>query len=239
MTTVVITQPMLFPWPGFFEQLALADVYVYLDDAQFSKGSFTNRVQVKIGDQIKWMTIPLAGGGTYKPIMDLEATAADWRATHQLLLKQSLAAASHAQDAIDILDKAYEQDRLCEALIQGIELSADHLGIGKSRKITHSSKLNIAGSSWKRVLDIVLSVGGTRYLTGHGAARYMDHEAFEASGVTIEYMDYSLTPWPQGGGAFTPYVSVLDMIGHAGRDAHRYLKPRTTHWREFLAKQAP
>ncbi|MBP0582063.1 WbqC family protein [Labrys sp. LIt4] len=239
MTTVVITQPMLFPWPGFFEQLALADVYVYLDDAQFSKGSFTNRVQVKVGDQVKWMTIPLAGGGTYKPIMDLDATAADWRTTHQSLLKQSLAGASHAQDAIDILSKSYEREKLCDALIQSIELSAAYIGIGKSRKITHSSELDIPGSSWKRVLDIVLSLGGTRYLTGHGAARYMDHEAFEASGVSVEYMDYSLTPWPQGDTAFTPYVSILNLIGHAGRDAHQYLKPRTTPWREFLAKQAP
>ncbi|QEN87269.1 WbqC family protein [Labrys sp. KNU-23] len=239
MTTVVITQPMLFPWPGFFEQLALADIYVYLDDAQFSKGSFTNRVQVKTGDQVKWMTIPLAGGGTYKAIKDLDATTADWRATHQLLLKQSLANAPHAKDAVDILDEAYRQEKLCDALIQSIELSAAYIGIGKSRRITHSSALNIPGSSWKRVLDIVLSLGGTRYLTGHGAARYMDHEAFEANGVSVEYMDYSLTPWPQGDAAFTPYVSILNLIGHAGCDANRYLTPRTTHWREFLAKQAP
>jgi hypothetical protein len=32
-----------------------------------------------------------------------------------------------------------------------------------------------------RPLDLVLSVGGTRYVTGHGAADYLDHEAFEAA----------------------------------------------------------
>ena len=47
MTTVVISQPMFFPWVGMFEQIALADVYVHYDDVQFSKGSFTNRVQLK------------------------------------------------------------------------------------------------------------------------------------------------------------------------------------------------
>ena len=60
MATVVITQPMLFPWPGFFEQLMLADTYIYLDDAQFSKGSFTNRIQLLRGAERCWMTIPLA-----------------------------------------------------------------------------------------------------------------------------------------------------------------------------------
>ena len=47
MTTVVISQPMYFPWPGFFELIAAADVYVHLDDVQFSKGGFTNRIQLK------------------------------------------------------------------------------------------------------------------------------------------------------------------------------------------------
>ena len=65
MTSVVISQPMLFPWPGLFEQLALADVYIYLDDAQFSKGSHTNRIQVKWRDTMKWMTIPPGRQGLF------------------------------------------------------------------------------------------------------------------------------------------------------------------------------
>ena len=46
MTSVVISQPQLLPWPGFFELIASADVYVHLDDAQYAKG-FINRVQIK------------------------------------------------------------------------------------------------------------------------------------------------------------------------------------------------
>ncbi|HOX52645.1 MAG TPA: WbqC family protein, partial [Fibrobacteria bacterium] len=32
--TVVITQPMYFPWVGLFEQIRLADEIVWLDDVQ-------------------------------------------------------------------------------------------------------------------------------------------------------------------------------------------------------------
>ena len=53
MTTVVISQPMLFPWVGMFEQVALADVFVHYDDVQFSKGSFTNRVQLKTARRVR------------------------------------------------------------------------------------------------------------------------------------------------------------------------------------------
>ena len=67
MTTVMISQPMYFPWAGFIAQMALADVMIWLDDVQFSKGSFTNRIQVKTASgPIKWMSIPLEGKGSGK-----------------------------------------------------------------------------------------------------------------------------------------------------------------------------
>ena len=96
----------------------------------------------------------------------------------------------------------------------------------------------VDGTSWQRVLDLVLSAGGTRYLTGHGAANYLDHQAFEAAGVHVEFMNYSCTPWSQPRETFTPYVSVLDLIARTGPDARKYLLPTTMSWREFLKEEA-
>ena len=60
MKTVAISQPMYFPWAGMLEQMRLADVWVHLDDAQFSKGGFFNRVQIKTDQGTPWLTVPLA-----------------------------------------------------------------------------------------------------------------------------------------------------------------------------------
>src|SRR5690606_29856763 len=56
---IVISQPMYFPWVGQLEQLRLADTFVFYDDVQFSKGSFSNRVQIKTEAGMRWMTVPL------------------------------------------------------------------------------------------------------------------------------------------------------------------------------------
>ena len=72
MTTVMISQPMYFPWVGFIAQMALADVMIWLDDVQFSKGSFTNRIQVKTAAGPKWMSIPLKDKGSKILIRDIE-----------------------------------------------------------------------------------------------------------------------------------------------------------------------
>lgn len=237
MSAVVITQPMLFPWPGFFEQLMLADCYVYLDDVQFSRGSFTNRIQLLRGGDRCWMTIPLARTHGVQKISDLHAANDDWKASHRALLRQSLLGAPYLDDALSIFDTAYHHSSLLDLLISSIEEPARYLGIGANRKISRSSTLGLEGTSWRRILDIVLRAGGTRYLTGHGAANYLDHAAFEAEGVAVEYMNYSRTPWLQPGGTFTPHVSVLDLIARAGPEARNALVPATISWRDFLNQE--
>lgn len=237
MTAVVITQPMLFPWPGFFEQLMLADSYIYLDDTQFSKGSFTNRIQLLRGSDRCWMTIPLAGKGTFQKISELQAAGDDWKQSHRALLRQSLLGAPYIDDALSIFDKAYSHSSLIDLLIASIEEPARYMGIGLNRTISKTSEMDVTGTSWRRVLDIVQHAGGDEYLTGHGAANYLDHSAFEAEGVQVKYMNYSRTTWPQPAGASTPYVSVLDLIARMGPEARSCLIPATVAWQDFLKEE--
>ena len=237
MTAVVITQPMLFPWPGFFEQLMIADSYIYLDDTQFSKGSFTNRIQLLRGNDRCWMTIPLAGKGSFQMISELTAAGEDWKASHRALLRQSLLGAPFLDDAVSIFDSVYRHSSLLDLLIASIEEPVRYLGIGANRTIEKTSEMGVEGTSWQRVLDIVQKAGGTRYLTGHGAANYLDHAAFERAGVQVDYMNYSRTPWPQPVGTFTPYVSVLDLIARMGPEARNCLIPATVAWQDFLKEE--
>lgn len=236
MTAVVISQPMLFPWPGFFEQLMLADSFLFLDDVQFSKGSFTNRVQIKSAGKLKWLTIPLKDSGTFKNINQLEPANEDWRASHMQQLAQAYANAPFAADAIALAEIVYAQQTICDVLTASIEEPAKYLNIGQQQKRLKTSGIGIPGSSSTRVLDLVLHCHGTRYLTGHGAANYLDHESFEKGGIAVEYMDYSKAIWPQSGSDFTPYLSVLDLIANTGRYAVNYLHPATRDWRSHLSK---
>lgn len=233
MTTVVISQPMLFPWPGFFEMIELADIYVHLDDAQFSKGSFTNRIQIKHPSGIKWMTIPLDRGGTFQKISDLKAAGVDWKSQHRTLVTEALKDAPHLKAALSLIEEVYAQDSLLEILCASIEKSVGGLGLPKPLRWERTSTLGLAGASWQRVLAIVTALGGTRYVTAHGAINYLDHEAFERAGVEVEYVAYSKTPYAQRHGPFTPYVSILDLIANEGPAARSKLHPKTISWRDM------
>ncbi|AHB47560.1 hypothetical protein W911_02665 [Hyphomicrobium nitrativorans NL23] len=235
MTAVVISQPMLFPWPGLFEQIMLADVYVHHDDAQFSQSSFTRRIQVKNGAGVTWMTIPLKNRlNMHQRINELEAADEPWKRTHRNLLLRTLRGAPFLDDAIALFDSACQQTSVCDLLMASIEEPCRYLGIGGAMTIARTSTLGIGERSWQRVLKVTQAFGGTRYITGHGAANYLDHEAFEAAGIAVDYMNYSRTPWPQFGDAFTPFVTILDLIAHTGPNAVDCLRPATVDWRAFL-----
>ena len=236
MTTVVISQPMYFPWAGFMGQMARADVFIWLDDAQFSKGSFTNRVQVRTAKGSTWMSIPLAGKGAFQSIRDLAAVDPAWRGAHRDLLRQQLKGAQFLGLALEAFDAALRHDALVDTLIASAEVPATGMKALPPR-ILRSSTMDVQSSASQRVLELVRSVGGTRYLTGHGAANYLDHELFDRAGIEVEYMCYDTTSWPQRFDGFTPYVTVLDLVASVGNDAHACIGGRSEPWRDFLQRK--
>jgi hypothetical protein len=236
MTTVVISQPMLFPWSGFFELIACADVFVHLDDVQFSKGSFTNRVQIKHENGIKWMTIPIRGKGEFQRISQLEAAGVDWKRQHRELVRQSLAKSKNLPEALQLLDRVYREESLIDLLISSVEASS-LLVNSRQPKWLKLSEMQIPGSSWQRVLATVKALGGNRYVTAHGALNYLDHEEFERHGVSVQYIEYSKTEYPQLNGAFVPYVSIIDPVANLGEGAKEIIRPKTVPWSEFLSNK--
>ncbi|MEW7007011.1 WbqC family protein [Lentilitoribacter sp. EG35] len=234
MTRVVISQPMYFPWAGFLAQMNLADIFVWLDDAQFSKGSFTNRIQIKLQSGIKWMTVPLTGKGTKQPINKLQSNGEKWRLTHKSMLTQSLIGQPNFKQAVDIFDAALSCQCLCETLIASAELQAQFLEI-LPQKIYRASELKIDGNSSQRVLNILKQLNCSDYVTGHGAANYLDHDAFNTAGISVSYMNYDILPWEQSFGKFSPYVTGLDLIASGGKAAQKNINLYTEPASTFLA----
>jgi hypothetical protein len=234
---VVISQPMFFPWVGFFEQIRLCDVYVHYNDVQYSKGGFTNRVQVKAPEGVRWLTVPLQNlhlGQTIDQVQINNQT--NWRKNHFDLLQRCYQAAPYYLDMLAIVDSVYRQewfllDDLARASLQAC-CQYFHFDYGK--EFLHIQELNISGSGSDRVLRTNLNLGATAYITGHGAKNYLAHELFDASGIRVEYMAYQKTPYPQLFGDFTPYVSILDLIANTGQDAINWIHSETVYWKDFL-----
>ena len=237
MKRVVISQPMFFPWVGMFEQTRLADVHVHYDDVQFSKGSFTNRVQIKTPRGSEWLSVPLRNLRLGQKIREVAVDdRQDWRHRHLQILSEAYAEAPFFDEMLTLAKAVYARPTatLCEIAIASMEAVWGYFPSARPRKVLRSSDMGIGGQSSRRVLDVVKQASGTHYITGHGARQYLDHALFEADGVRVEYLNYQKQSYPQLHGEFTPFVSVLDLIANLGKEGARVMVSGTVDWKEFI-----
>lgn len=237
---VVISQPMFFPWVGMFEQIRLSDVFVYYQDVQFSKGSFTNRVQIKTAQGVKWLTVPLENVSLGQAIDEVKVNdSTNWRKQHLDFLKQAYAKAPYCKQMLALVESVYS--RKVESIGMLSRLSQDvcceYYGLDVGRRFIDVRKLEIKGASSQRVLDVVKALKGDRYITGLGARNYLDHQLFEEAEILVEYMKYEKAVYPQLHGEFTPYVSILDLIANVGKEGIESIRSGTIYWKEYLSHE--
>lgn len=234
---VVITQPMYFPWVGMLEQIRLADCLVFYDDVQFSKGSFVNRVQIKTKTGTRWLTVPLSGQSLGQNIQDVQIDSSkDWRQQHLDMLQHAYADAPFFSHMIDLAKAVFDANptTIGELSKSSMMILCGYFRLNEMKHFVSSSSLPVQGSGSQRVLDIVKYFSGSKYITGHGAANYLNHNAFANAGIQVEYMDYRKHPYPQLHGDFTPYVSALDLVANVGQDGLKFICSSTIDWKDFI-----
>jgi hypothetical protein len=232
---VVYSQPMYLPWAGLFAQLQQADLFIHYDEAQFTRGGFLNRVQMKTPEGFSWLSVPVH----YHSGDSMNATTIDtgkpWQDKHLAALRQTLAGLPHAQAVMDAVEPTLRADygSLSEMNICLFEQLAAMMGL--KAQFVRSSNMKIDASASEKVLRVLQEVKATTYITGHGARDYLDHALLECHGIATEYMEYSMPPYPQKFGAFNPYVTVLTLLAAVGAaDAAHYLTARTIPWRQCV-----
>jgi len=242
VSVVVVSQPMFLPWLGLFEQLRLADHVVHYDDVQLPLGrSFITRVQIKTAQGARWLTAPVERRAGQR-IDEACFTGDDWRRRHLRTLRHAYARAPHAEAMLALAEAIYREpaEGLADFNIAATERLAAELGLSCRfhRSSSFGPERDERGEplrSTERLLTIVRRLGGTTYVTGHGAKNYLDHERFADRGIEVRYMAYRRQPYRQLHGPFDPHVTVLDTIANLGPHASQPLVSGSQPWREFLA----
>lgn len=224
----VIVQPSYIPWRGYFHQIAKADLFVFYDDVGYDRRGWRNRNRVKSANGMQWLSIPVLNKGSrrnHTPICDIEICwDDDWRAKHWRTLEQAYSRAPSFDDYAAEIEPLYRRrDRfLSDFTIAATRTIAGLLGIDDT-EFARSSALGASGRKTERLLDLLQRVGATHYITGPTARDYLDEKKLRSAGISVEYMSYRYPPYAQLHGPFDPYVSVLDLLFVAGRDAPRYI----------------
>ena len=232
---------MYFPWCGLIDQIRLADVFVHLNDVQFSRGFF-NRVQIRTNVGTSWLTVPIQNSRSRQLICETQiSNGNDWVSKHRATIARAYTKTQFGAQALAIFDEVTSNtfNTLDQLAIASVQRIAEYFfGSEVGCKFVCSSDLSVGGSSSQRLLDITRQLNGGTYLTGHGAMNYLDHELFEREGINVAYMNYQLHPYSQLHGSFSPYLTSLDAIAHCGPRVAGNLDSTLLDWRESLERRS-
>jgi hypothetical protein len=222
---VAIHQPNYLPWYGYFQKIAEADRFVFLDDAEYSRNSFINRNRVKTPAGLSWLTVPVARKGRSRAaINEIPVDPNDaWIATHRKTLQANYARAPFFDDVLEavlepvLMTAGPHWESLAALNAALIGRVCEYLAITTPRTFASEHGVRVTGT--QRLIALVRAVGGTTYLSGRGGGKYQDEAAFAAAGIDVRTIAYLPITYEQLWGPFERDVSIIDMLFHCGRDA--------------------
>lgn len=224
---VGIIQSSYIPWRGYFDFIASVDLFIFLDDVQYTARDWRNRNRIKTATGSRWITVPVRHRTRSQSICETEIDASrDWPAQHARAWESSYGRAPYFADVEEILaiQRSPSMGTISGLNIELTRRICGYLSIATPTVV--STELGARGASTERLVDLVRKVGGRTYLSGPSAANYLDRSAFAAAGIALEYKTYDYAPYPQAWGDFDGAVTVLDLIANCGPDATRHLRSR-------------
>jgi hypothetical protein len=218
---IAVMQPTYLPWLGYFDLMDQVDVFVLLDDVQFSRQSWQQRNRVKGASGLVWLTVPVLHKGRHGQRID-ETRVSDPRFSrkHVRTLETEYAKAPYADEHLPAIRQLFAQGEPWESLV---ELNTAVIGwlaeaLGIETRVTRASSLSTRGERRYHVPDICRALGGTHYLSPLGAADYLLGElsSYEEQDLVVAFQNYEHPTYRQLHGEFVPFASAVDLLLNEG-----------------------
>ena len=225
MPTIGIIQPSYLPWRGFFDFIREVDVFVFLDDVQYTVRDWRNRNRIKTPDGgAVWLTVPVLGGRNQLIREAKIDNAQPWIRKHLQAVERSYGGAPHFEEYFGAISAVYSAgfELLSELDIALTRALCACLGI--ETQLAVASSMGCDGTKDDKLLGIVQRFNGDVYLSGPSAAAYLRPALWRDAGVELRYKDYSGYPeYVQIAPPFEPSVSVIDTLFMLGKAAPDYI----------------
>lgn len=218
MTTVVIMQPTYLPWIGYFDLMDQADIFVFLDDAQFSRQSWHHRNRIRTPTGLQWLTVPVHRQSLSARINEVTvATETGFAAKHLRSIELNYRRAAHFaryfEGLRDILlsvapNLAAFNMRLIQWLAQQFHYAP---------RFHASSALDGHGERSALMVDICRKLGADTCLSPMGAATYLATELDPGQQILdLRFHDYEHPVYRQLHRPFLPFASAIDLLFNEG-----------------------
>ena len=214
--TIAVMQPYLFPYLGYFQLIAAADVFVLGDDLQYVRSGWVNRNRILQSDQARLVTFPLKKDRfqlqiNQRQLCDYFSEEAE-RLIH--LIAEAYAEAPYFAQVMPLIE------RLIRFPQQNVALYAEHAireictFLQIETPIMRSSDLILGHPADKqeRVTRIAHTFEADTFMTPQGGSVIYDRDRFARNGLKVRFFRMDAVDYPQFGAPFVANLSIIDVL---------------------------
>ena len=216
---VSIHQPNYIPWLGYFYKIAKSDIFVFLDDAQFSNSGAHNYHNIKTPQGKLRLKIPVEYklGDHINEVRTKDELG--WKKDHLNKIQLNYKKAPYFEEIYNdfelLLNKKY--NNLSELNTEIVKFICAKFNF--KTNFVSASELNLNTSREEKVIDICNELEATIYLSGTGAKAYQVEENFINRGLILEYYYFKTIAYNQLWNTdFLISVSIIDFLMNYGYD---------------------
>jgi hypothetical protein len=222
---VAISQSNYIPWRGYFDLIDDVDLFIYLDDVQYTARDWRNRNKIKTNNGTIWLTVPVVSDSRQQLISDTRINYQfDWNEyhVHQIhhFYKKAPFYSLYSEELVYLLRCRYETiSQLNQTLAAWVVRQLDI-----KTQLAKSSAFEAEGRRLEKIIALLKKSGATCYVSGPAAESYIELERFKQAGIGLEYKTYNYDAYPQLYGPFNNQVSILDLLFNVGSRASSLIK---------------
>lgn len=214
--TLCCLQPTYIPWIPFFERIYLSDIFVILDDVEFSKNSNHNRNSIRSNSNKLMLTVPIHYK-SHQLIKDVKIdNSKNWKKKHWFSIKQSYEKLFFFKEIKNELEIIYSKNwiYLSELNIEIIKFILRYLKINK--KIFISSEIKVEGTANEKLINLCKYFNTSRFIVKPGTENYHPKILFEKNNIDFKFYSNRIKTYNQESKDFLPGLSIIDYIANNG-----------------------
>lgn len=212
---LVIMQPYLFPYLGYWQMVANADTFVIYDDVNYIKNGWINRNNLLSNGEAHLFTLALDKASPFKKINETFIKSdADNRNKVLSFIRNAYLKAPYFKTVFPLIEEiiTYPENNLAQYLENHFRKMFEFLEI--KTKILVSSKLekNCELHAQDKVLDICTRLGAAEYVNAIGGQELYSKDDFAEQGIRLNFIKMRPVSYPQFKNEFVPNLSIIDVL---------------------------
>lgn len=213
-------QPYFLPYLGYFQLMAAVDGFVIYDNVEYTKKGWINRNRILRNGEPVVFTLPLSKASDHLDVRDRMIADSFDPAKLSNQFAGAYRKAPHFDQVMPHLTEILQyKDRNLFAFIRhSIEVCCRYLGIATPLLVSSAIESQSALRGAERVMSICEQLGADRYTNPIGGLELYRPNDFAARGITLRFLRSRPDPYPQGGAAFQPYLSIIDVMMFNSKD---------------------